>query len=66
MNRVHGGKYSYARYLFTNRSEDILGIFRGGACDAVGVTYRDPKPGTVSIARRPDILSLDSFIGPKS
>jgi hypothetical protein len=25
MNRVHGGKYSYARYLFTNRSEDILG-----------------------------------------
>jgi hypothetical protein len=65
MNRVHGGKYIYARYLFTNRSEDILEIFRG-ACDAVGVTYRDPKPGTVSIARRPDVLSLDPFIGPKS
>jgi len=64
-NRVWGGKYSYPRYFFTNRSADIMEIF-GRACLALGVGYRNSKPDTISIARRKDVAALDSFIGPKT
>jgi hypothetical protein len=65
MNRVWGGKYSYPRYFFTNRSGDILQIFRG-ACDVLGIRYRNSRPDTISIARRKDITALDRFVGPKT
>lgn len=64
-NRVRGGKYSYPRYFFTNKSGDILEIFRA-ACDVLGVSYRNSKPDTISIARRKDVAVLDAFIGPKT
>lgn len=65
MNRVHGGRYGYPRYFFTNRSRDILEIFRS-ASDMAGISHRSPKPDTVSIARKDDVARLDSFIGPKA
>jgi len=66
MNRVRKGKYTYPRYFFfTNRSTDILQIFRN-ACDSLGVTHRNSKPNTISIARREAVAALDTFIGPKA
>jgi hypothetical protein len=63
INRV--GEYAYPRYLFSNRSEDIRRIFRE-ACDSVGVRPTNPKPDEISIARRVDVVTLDSFVGPKT
>jgi hypothetical protein len=40
-------------------------IFRG-ACDVLGIRYRDSTPHTISIARREDVAALDSFVGPKT
>lgn len=66
MNRVHRRKYGYPRYFFTNRSPDILDIFRT-ACNMLGISsHRYSKPDTISIARMDDVARLDSFIGPKS
>lgn len=65
INRVWAGKYSYPRYFFTNRSNDILQIFRE-ACDALGIGCRNSKPDTISIARRVDVAALDAFVGPKA
>lgn len=65
MNRVWSGKYQYPRYFFSNRSNDILQIFRD-ACDALGIRYRNPKPDTISVARREDVAALDAMIGPKA
>lgn len=65
MNRVWAGRYSYPRYFFTNRSDDILQIFRA-ACDALGIRYRNSKPDTISIARWEDVAALDTFVGPKA
>lgn len=64
MNRVRGG-YAYSRYLFSNRSGDILGIF-AEACRRVGVTAKANGRWSLSVARRADVALLDSFIGPKS
>ena len=65
INRVGKGKYAYPRYLFSNRSEDIRRIFRE-ACDSVGVRPTNPKPDEISIARRVDVVALDSFVGSKT
>jgi hypothetical protein len=65
INRVQARRYSYVRYFFNDRSQDILHIFRT-ACDDVGVSYRDSRWDTVSVARREDVVALDRFIGPKS
>jgi hypothetical protein len=64
-NRVWGGKYRYPRYFFTNKSGDILEIFRKG-CDVLGIGYRNSKPDTISIAKREDVAAFDRFIGPKT
>jgi hypothetical protein len=63
--RVGKGKYANPRYLFSNRSEDIRRIFRE-ACGSVGVRATNPKPDEISIARRADVVALDSFVGPKT
>jgi hypothetical protein len=65
INRIEKGKYTYPRYLFSNLSEDIRRIFRE-ACDSVGVHPTNPKPDEISIARRMDVVALDSFVGPKT
>lgn len=57
--------YEYVRYMFDNASADIRKIFCD-ACDQVGIPWRQPKPRTISIARREGVDMLDSFVGPKS
>lgn len=62
-NVVNG--VQYPRYQFTNHSEDIRRIFCW-ACDLCGIRYTMPSWKRVSISRRPDVLFLDQYIGPKA
>ncbi len=56
--------YSYPRYLFVNRSDDILRLC-GEALDRLGAEWRFAKPTTISVARRQAVARLDQFVGPK-
>lgn len=56
--------YEYPRYLFVNRSVDILRLC-GEALDRLGVAWRFSKPTTISVARRDAVARLDEFVGPK-
>jgi hypothetical protein len=58
-------RYTYPRYLFSNESTDILGIFVE-ACHRVGVECRANRRNSISVARRESVRLLDAFIGPKS
>jgi hypothetical protein len=63
INRVR--HYEYTRYMFSNRSEDILRLFAWG-CGLVGVTARRTTASSMAVSRREDVARLDEFIGPKS
>ena len=52
------------RYHFSNRSEDILGLFTD-ALDALGIPWRPSNKHTISIYRKAATARLDEFIGPK-
>jgi hypothetical protein len=67
MNRVHNGTrtYAYPRYVFSNMSEDILGIFTD-ALDLLGIAWRQNRFNSISIARREAVAALDEFVGPKT
>jgi hypothetical protein len=56
--------YDYPRYLFINKSRDILGLC-GETLDLLGVAWRYSKPTTISVARRDAVARLDEFVGPK-
>ena len=56
--------HEYPRYLFDNRSADILRLC-GEALDRLGVDWRFSKPTTISVARRAAVARLDEFVGPK-
>jgi hypothetical protein len=58
-------RYEYSRYMFSNESEDILGICTD-ALDRIGVHWTRPRRNALSVARRADVVRLDEFIGPKS
>jgi hypothetical protein len=58
-------RYRYPRYMFTNASEDILGIFTD-ALDLLEVHWTQTSPRDISVARREDVAFLDTFVGPKS
>ena len=66
INRIKHPKrtYEYVRYEFSNRSDDIKGIFCD-ACDALGVQWRVMNRDSISVARRASVARLDEFIGPK-
>jgi hypothetical protein len=55
----------YVRYQFVNASADIRRIFTG-ACDQLGIPWRQSAYRTISVSRRQGIGILDSFVGPKS
>lgn len=65
-NRVvsKGRAYSYPRYQFSNRSEDIREIFCR-ACDALGVAWRPWAKWHISVAARDAVARLDEHVGPK-
>jgi hypothetical protein len=58
-------RYRYPRYMFTNASTDILGIFTD-TLDLLGVHWTQTNPRNISVARRNDVAFLDTFVGPKT
>jgi hypothetical protein len=61
---VRGKTYRYPRYLFSNMSEDILGIC-GWALDLAEVQWARNRFNSLSIARRDAVAKLDLLVGPK-
>ncbi len=53
------------RYHFSNRSEDIIGLFTA-ALDHLEIPWTRSTKDTVSIYRKAATARLDEFIGPKS
>jgi hypothetical protein len=56
--------YEYPRYLFSNKSKDILRLC-GETLDQLGVAWRFSRPHVISVARRDAVARLDEFVGPK-
>jgi hypothetical protein len=56
--------YEYPRYLFTNKSGDILRLC-GETLDQLGVAWRYSRPNAISVARREAVARFDEFVGPK-
>jgi hypothetical protein len=67
VNRVKaaGKTYEYPRYFFSNVSADIMAICQW-ALDLQGVAWRMNNGHSLSVAKAPNVATLDSFIGPKS
>jgi hypothetical protein len=57
--------YSYPRYAFANRSQDIQRIFCDHA-DLLGIAWTQASANQIQIARRDAVSTLDAFVGPKS
>jgi hypothetical protein len=53
------------RYAFSNRSEDILEIFRG-ACEMAGVHCTRASEKQIAVYSKDAVARLDEFVGPKS
>jgi len=52
------------RYHFSNRSEDIIGLFTV-ALDRLGIHWTPSTKYIVSVYRKADTARLDEFVGPK-
>jgi len=52
------------RYAFSNRSEDILGIFRA-ACEDAGVHCTRASRKQIAVYSKAAVARLDEFVGPK-
>lgn len=59
-----GTNWRHPRYSFSNRSQDILGIFTW-ACDLIGLRWTK-APHTIYVSRMADVARMDEFIGPKT
>jgi hypothetical protein len=67
VRRVLGGRehwYEYPRYLFSNKSKDILGLC-GAALDRLEVEWRFARWDVISVAKKEAVARLDAFVGPK-
>jgi hypothetical protein len=62
---VRGRVYAYPRYLFANKSTDIIGLCQE-ALDLLGIAWRMNRPNSLSVARRDAVAALDRHVGPKS
>jgi hypothetical protein len=62
--RVNGRVYSYPRYVFTNASADIRGLFCD-ACDLLDIDWRVMNARNISVAKNEAVARLDEFAGPK-
>jgi len=62
---IHPRKtYWYPRYSFSNRSDDIRGLF-AEYCEKVGVECRQSNRWNVSVAKRDTVALMDLHIGAK-
>jgi hypothetical protein len=57
--------YCYARYVFSNRSDDIKALFCEHL-DLLGIPWRRANHMNIQIARRAGVEALDAFVGPKA
>ena len=57
--------YAYPRWFFSNRSEDILGLFCR-TCDQVGVRWTRSNARNISVSQRRSVALLDEHVGPKA
>jgi hypothetical protein len=66
LNRVvaSGKTYAYVRYQFSNRSDDIHGLFCE-ALDRLEIPWRRMNRWNISIARREGVAALDRFVEAK-
>jgi hypothetical protein len=53
------------RYHFSNRSDDIRGLFTA-ALDALGIPWTRPSKYVIAVYRKAAVARLDEFVGPKS
>jgi hypothetical protein len=53
------------RYRFSNRSDDIRGIFCA-ALDDPGIPWTRPGQYVIAVYRKASVARLDEFVGPKS
>lgn len=58
-------QYTYPRYLFSNKSDDIRQLCCW-ALDLLGVSWRRPAAVTVAVSRREAVAVLDEIIGSKA
>ncbi|MFC0625197.1 transcriptional regulator [Kribbella deserti] len=58
-------RYEYTRYMFSNESEDIVGILTN-ALDQLGIAWRRPRRNAIAVSRKEAVAALDRFVGPKS
>lgn len=68
LNTVRSGRgdrtYAYARYTFSNRSEDLREIYCAHL-DLLDIEWRRMNRWNISVARRDSVAKLDAFVGPK-
>lgn len=61
-------RYEYPRYFFTNRSDDIRGLYTD-TLDKLGVEWthctRGGVPYNISVARQASVALMDAHVGPK-
>jgi hypothetical protein len=57
-------EYAYVRYFFSNESVDIRGLFCE-YCERLGIRWTQSNRRNISIAHRPSVELLDTFVGPK-
>ncbi|MEU6598703.1 helix-turn-helix domain-containing protein [Streptomyces flaveolus] len=69
--RMVGGerkRYEYPRYFFTNKSDDIRGLYTD-TLDKLGVEWthctRDGNPYNISVAKKASVALMDTHVGPK-
>jgi hypothetical protein len=53
------------RYHFSNRSDDIRGLFCA-ALDELGIPWTRPRWFEVAVYRKAAVARLDEFVGPKA
>ncbi|WP_328994796.1 hypothetical protein OG394_09820 [Kribbella sp. NBC_01245] len=57
-------RYEYQRYMFSNESEDIIGILTA-ALDQLGIAWRRPRRNAIAVSRKEAVAALDGFVGEK-
>jgi hypothetical protein len=58
-------RYEYPRYVFSNRSLDILALCCA-SLDRLGIAHRRPRWDQVSVARADAVAALDAWVGSKT
>jgi hypothetical protein len=58
-------EYAYPRWFFSNRSEDIRGLFCE-YCERLGIRWTQSNPRNISVSHRRSVALLDAFVPAKS